>query len=291
MHFRSICLSGGGVAGIAHVGVLQKLHDDHLAAGIDTIVGSSAGAIVGALYAIGMKPRSILDALVAVDRSKIFRFENIDSFLVDYGLDDGKYFMAHIADLYMAEQVDPRITFVEVFRRFKKRLIITGTNTSQHRPEYFSVDATPNMRVLDAVRISMSIPLLFTAVRRENGLFVDGGIRDNYPIEHCLKDFTTRNPLSRTLFTVIGCSLDSLPPKTTPDLESFIFNVFASTVKRSLDEDHTINVYLTDLSSVDFDADAAQLTDAFDKGYEATTLYLASLRKKARTLISRRQSV
>lgn len=279
------------MTGVAHAGVLQKLHDDQLASSIDTIVGSSAGAIVGALYAVGIQPRSILDALLAVDRSKIFRFENIDSFLIDYGLDDGKYFMAHLADLYLRERVDPRITFADVYQAYKKRLIITGTNTSAHRPEYFSMDTTPAMRVLDAVRISMSIPLLFTAVRRDNGLFVDGGIRDNYPIEHCLKDFTTRNPLSQTLFTVVGCSLDSLPPKTTPDLESFIFNVFASTIKRSVDEDHTINVYLTNLSSVDFDADVKQLVDAFDKGYEATRVYLSSLRKKARTLITRRRSI
>ncbi len=238
-----------------------------------------------------MSPRGILDALLAVDRSKIFRFENIESFLIDYGLDDGRYFMAHLADLYLKNEVDPRITFSKVFKRFKKRIIITGTNTSAHAPEYFSVDTSPDMRVLDAVRISMSIPLLFTAVRRQNGLFVDGGIRDNYPIDYCLQDFIKRNPLVPSMFGVVGCALDSLPPKTTPDLESFIFNVFASTVKRTRNENHTINVYLDNLSSVDFDADIVQLQDAFDKGYEAATQYLASLRKKARLHITRRRSV
>lgn len=278
------------MTGVAHVGVLQKLHDEQLAGSINTIIGSSAGAIVGALYAIGMEPTTIFDAFLKVDRSRIFRFDNIDSFLTDFGLDDGEFFMAHLADLYLAQGVDPRVTFQEVQRQFKKRLIVTGTNTSAHRPEYFSVETTPTMRVLDAVRISMSIPLLFTAVRRHNGLFVDGGIRDNYPIDYCLLDFTARYPLAPTLFGVLGCSLDSMLPKTTPDLESFIFNIFASTVKRSSDEDHTVSVFLDSLSSVDFDATETQLRDAFDNGYQATATHLKSLQKKVSQLIVRRRS-
>ncbi len=291
MHFRSICLSGGGVTGVAHVGMLQKLHDEQIDAGIDTIVGTSAGAIVGTLYAIGMPPLTIFQALLKMDKSSVFRFENIESFLTSFGLDDGKYFMAHMADLFLSIGVDPRITFTQVLKRFKKRIIVTGTNTSSHKPEYFCADTAPDMRVLDAVRISMSIPLLFTAVPRPDGLYVDGAVLDNYPINYCLQDFTTRNPLAPSVFGVIGCALDSLPPKTTPDLESFIFNVFASSVKHSHDDTHTVNVFLNKLSSVDFDADSTQLSEAYQSGYQATSVYLGTLRKKARLHISRRRSI
>lgn len=279
------------MTGIAHVGVLQRLQDENMVNAIETIVGSSAGAVVGALYAVGMTPRSMYDAFFKLDRSKIFRFDNIESFLSEFGLDDGTYFMAHMADLFLSVNVDPRITFGELFQHHRKRLVITGTNTSAHKPEYFSTVNCPEMRVLDAVRISMSIPLLFTVVRRHDGLFVDGAIHDNYPINYCLADFSKRYPLLETLFHVIGCSLASLPPKTTPDLESFIFNVFASTMKKSHFDSHTITVDLENLSSVDFDADASQLKEAYDEGYAAAQRHIVSLRKNARKLITRRRSI
>ena len=59
-----------------------------------------------------------------------------------------------------------------------------GTNLSTGYGEVFSVEHTPNMRILDAVRVSMSIPLFFSAVRAASGdVYVDGGLMNNYPVK------------------------------------------------------------------------------------------------------------
>ena len=52
-----VVLSGGGASGVAHVGVLKALEDNHIP--IDFIVGTSAGALVGAMYASGYSPQEI----------------------------------------------------------------------------------------------------------------------------------------------------------------------------------------------------------------------------------------
>lgn len=291
MHFRSVCLSGGGVTGVVHVGMLQRLEDENLLGGLDTIVATSAGAIVSILYAIGMSPTDIFNALATLDWSKALRFTGLDTFLTEMGLDDGAYFMAHMIDVLMARGVDPRVTFANFFKTYKKRLIITGTNTSAHEPVYFSPESTPDMRVLDAVRISMGIPFLFTAVRKGDDVYVDGGVSDNYPIQYCLQDFSHRFPLFPSVLGVIGSFVDSLPPRKTLDIKAHIFNVFASSIKKGKETDHTVAVYLTNLSSVDFDASPKLLKDAYEQGYNATGKHLDSLRAKACLHIKRRRSV
>ena len=60
---------------------------------------------------------------------------------------------------------------------------MVGANLSTGFSEIFSHEHTPDMPVAMAIRISMSIPLFFTAIRQRNQIYVDGGIFDNYPIK------------------------------------------------------------------------------------------------------------
>ncbi|KAJ3170014.1 hypothetical protein HDU87_000480 [Geranomyces variabilis] len=212
----------------------EKLHDEHMNTALETIVGSSAGAIVGALYAVGLSPKTILNALLSLDRGKVFRFDNADSFLEDFGLDDGKYFMAHMADIYLRNNTDPRITFRDVYKRYKKRLIVTGTNTSAHKPEYFSMDTAPDMRVLDAVRISMSIPLLFTAVRMDDSIMPN---TYNQPVSIAI-------PIGSTSVTSLAVGNNTVSPAFSvagSGIVSSIVNSASATTQTSLTIGNTIN--------------------------------------------------
>jgi len=75
-------------------------------------------------------------------------------------------------------------TFNDLSNRNFRDLFLVGTNLSTQFAEVFSIEHTPRMRVVDAVRISMSIPLFFAAVRNvREDVYVDGGVFDNYPIK------------------------------------------------------------------------------------------------------------
>ena len=312
MHFRSICLSGGGITGIAHVGLMKRLADSGLLAEIDTVVGTSAGAVVGVLFAIGMTPSEMYDALVRLDRGRVFQFVDVykfilergvnegklidriadifDTFFTDFGLDDGTYFMAHLADMFLERGMDPRATFRDLYATTKKRLILTGTNVSTQRPEYFSLETSPDMRVLDAVRISMGMPFLLTSIWLNENCYVDGSFSEDYPIQHCLQDFTKRHPFSPTLFGVIGSCLNSNLSTSILDIRTFINNLLTASIKKNHSDDHTVHVTVN-LASVEFNATTEKLRRAFDDGYDACSSYLSSLNQRGKRLINRRRSI
>ena len=77
------------------------------------------------------------------------------------------------------------LTFEELFKLTKKNLLIIGTNYTTQTEEVFSYDTTPNMSILIALRISISVPILFTPVLYNTYYYVDGCLVNNFPIDHC----------------------------------------------------------------------------------------------------------
>ena len=177
-----LVLSGGGLKGITQLGCLEALKQQGHLKYIDTIAGTSAGAIVATLYIAGYQPTELYDFLVKFDISKMTYAKTVNM-LEKYGLDDGKRCMIILERLIKAKKFDADITFREFYKRTKIKLIITGTCLNEKKAHYFSVDTQPDMSVLIAVRISVSIPIIFAPYKFENNLFVDGGCIDNYPIQ------------------------------------------------------------------------------------------------------------
>lgn len=66
-----------------------------------------------------------------------------------------------------------------------KELFVVGTNLSLQMPVIYSAETTPDFPIWEAVRISMSIPLFFAAMKPDQGkqIFVDGGVTWNYPLD------------------------------------------------------------------------------------------------------------
>lgn len=81
------------------------------------------------------------------------------------------------------KNIKKNITFKELFEQTQSKLIITGTCINDVTIKYFSVDTFPNMPILKAIRISISIPFIFRPYLFEGKLWVDGGCIDNFPID------------------------------------------------------------------------------------------------------------
>ena len=94
--------------------------------------------------------------------------------------------------------IDPvKLTFKEFFEITGVDLVLTGTNVTRRYPQYFSVSHTPDFPVIEAVQISMNVPLLFKPIWVDyyvekgneakriayNGFWVDGGMLNNYPFQ------------------------------------------------------------------------------------------------------------
>jgi NTE family protein len=178
---KKLVLSGGGLKGIALIGAIKALKDLGCLNIIDTIVGSSVGALIGILLTVGYSPEDLYDFMMAFNIGVLgnFNFNN----LTHFGLDDGNKVTITIKTLLKSKGFDDNITFIELYEKTKIKYIITATCVNTKNIIYYSYETYPQMNVITAVRMSISIPLYFTPVLYEGKLFIDGGCIDNYPIQ------------------------------------------------------------------------------------------------------------
>jgi NTE family protein len=174
-----LVLSGGGVRGITHLGVLQALTE----AGVkfDKISGTSAGSIAGAFYAQGIEPYEILQIFLKTRFYKLLR----PAFTID-----GLLSMYHARSLFL------KYLPHDSFSGLKIPLIVTATNFSEGKLVYFSSGP-----LIQAVMASSSIPGFFKPVIIDRKMYIDGGVLNNFPVEPLLEDCDF----------IIGSSCNHLP--------------------------------------------------------------------------------
>jgi predicted acylesterase/phospholipase RssA len=187
-----ICFSGGGIQGFSFIGVLKKLIECNKL-NLDKInmyVGASIGSMLCFFFILEFSIKELEDFIINFNFSKLDSEINCINFLEKFGINDGeKIKLLFIKCLELKLNVKD-ITFIELFNKTKKKLLIVGTNLSKGVEELFSVDTTPNMSVITAIRISSSVPIIFTPITYNNSLYVDGALVNNFPINYCPKDKT-----------------------------------------------------------------------------------------------------
>ncbi len=200
-NISNLVLEGAGVRGIAYVGALKYLEEKNANKDLEKVGGTSAGAIMALAISLGYNSREIEDL---VYNMKVQKFNDGKFFFIggiarlnrNYGWYRGKRFSKWLEELIEAKTGNPDITFAELHAKGFKDLYVTGTSLNNQRLIVFSRMSYPGMKVRDAVRISMSIPLYFEALiidsaghvvsRRDarpyHDIVVDGGFTGNFPI-------------------------------------------------------------------------------------------------------------
>jgi len=159
-----IALSGGGVKGFAHLGVLKALEEKGIEA--DVLAGVSAGAIVGSFIAAGKKPSEVMKL---INESDFFDFAKLS--LPNRGiftLDN------------MTENLKKSLG-IKSFEELKIPFYVGAANIERARMEYF--DKGDLIKIIQA---SASIPVLFSPVEINGELYVDGGLFENLPVNPLL---------------------------------------------------------------------------------------------------------
>lgn len=155
-----IALSGGGVKGFAHLGVLKALEEKGIEP--DLIAGISAGAIIGSFIAAGKKAAEVMDL---INESDFFDFAKVT--IPDRGiftLDN------------MTENLENSLG-VKSFEELKIPFYVGAANIYKARMEYFSEGD-----LIKIIQASSSIPVLFSPVEINGELYVDGGLFENLPV-------------------------------------------------------------------------------------------------------------
>ena len=186
---RRIALSGGGMMGIAHVGVLEVLQQRGLLKYVNEYLGTSAGALISFCITIGYTISELRSLCSVLDftQTQNLDIDNILKFPDALGLDDGKNVERFLGVLIRAKGFKETITFEEFYKKKPSapNLRVFATNMDTLSLEEFSIK-TPRVPLCFAIRASMTIPFLFTPIRNpESGnLIVDGGLISNFPFHH-----------------------------------------------------------------------------------------------------------
>lgn len=168
MEYLVLGPAGMGIFTLA--GSLAKHEND--IKNIKEISGSSAGAILGVALALDISLNDILDRLLALDFANLTKFR-IKDFINTFGFIDIKPIREALVNAY---QCDP------TFSELKKKMYISSYCLNRARTEYFSVDTHPDMKVVDAVCMSMAIPFVISSVKHDGMIYMDGGTKECFPI-------------------------------------------------------------------------------------------------------------
>lgn len=198
---RNLAFEGAGIRGIAYAGVIEVLEKNDKLQHVQKVGGTSAGALTALMVSLGYTSTEIGDIISSTQ----FRKFNDGRFMFIggvarmnsvYGWYRGDSFTKWTEKIIEEKTANPEITFEELSSQGFKDLYITATSLNQQKLIVFSKEDYPQMKVKDAVRISVSIPLYFKAVfidsqgavyKKPNGgqnldVVVDGGILGNFPI-------------------------------------------------------------------------------------------------------------
>lgn len=187
--YENLCLEGGGIKVIAFCGALKVLREKGVLENIKRYIGSSGGAIVAAALACGYSVDELKEDMLGDDfgilRDDSWGFiRDLYRIIRKFGFYKGDAFIEWFGNKLKAKTGNADITFKEIYEKYGKTLVVTGSCINKRETHYYHHESNPNMPVRLAVRISISIPFFMQAVRWGGDILVDGGVFNNYPITY-----------------------------------------------------------------------------------------------------------
>lgn len=195
-----VSLAGGGIRGIAHVGVLKALEENNIK--VEAIAGTSAGSIIATLYAMGYSPYYIYLLFKRYARDIInIRSKPIINGITNF-IRNNKIGIAGLSDGNEFEKMYDELARKKGFRLIgdiKMPLLVSAVDIGEAK-EYIFTNCASRKNIKDnyiteigigkAVRASSSFPAIFCPCEYKNHIFMDGGVLDNVPTEELKKVYT-----------------------------------------------------------------------------------------------------
>jgi NTE family protein len=296
-----LVLSGGGAKGISHIGIIKALEENGIP--IDYIAGTSMGAIVGGMYAMGYSP----DEMIQIIKSKDFKRWTTGEVESNY-----KYYYRN---------ADPKPSFVDIpfninaIDSISLRSAVLPTNlVSPRQMNYAFLPLTAQANAVaggdfdklfvpfrcvasdiynketvvfrygvlgDAIRASMTYPFMFKPIVIDNRLLFDGGIFNNFPVDVMRKDF---NP-----DFMIGSVVANNPRK--PDQRDIIMQIENMIMTRTdykipKKDGITLKIEAANIRLFDF----TKVDELVQMGYDSTIKHIDEIKVRVNRTVSAQET-
>jgi NTE family protein len=182
--YKCVLMNGCGVSGAAHLGFLWSIINKNKIDGLTHMSGTSIASIIGFLYCLGIPVREIAREYENKNLLEMLVFKEYVS-----GLADSEVIVADVVDIAEKYQVGAsQMTFKTLKAHSGITLVVNATRvdvtSNKLYPTHFSVDTMPDMLVLEAIRLSINIPILFNMQSYAGEYYFDGLISCDLPIQY-----------------------------------------------------------------------------------------------------------
>lgn len=181
---QNLILSGGGINGLIHLGVLKLLDEYNLIDNIINYYGSSIGALIAFHLALGYNYNDIMYLFLKIESGKLID-ENVFTFFTEYGLCNLSKIKTYLENIVEIKFNKKSISFLELYNLNKKTIHITSVNINLNQEQIFNYINTPDVNIVDAVVASSSIPIAFTPKKINENYYIDSFYINNYPLNLC----------------------------------------------------------------------------------------------------------
>lgn len=290
-----LVLSGGGAKGMTHIGIIRALEENNIP--IDYIAGTSMGAIIGSLYAMGYSPDDMEELLRSPDFKRWYSGEVESRYEyyfkqnrptpefanIRFAFGDSIRVKPQIIPTNLVNPIQMNLVFVELYAQ--ATAACRGNFNNLFVPFRCVASDVYNKRPLimrdgdvgDAVRASMSFPFVFKPIEIDSVLAYDGGIYNNFPTDVMMDDFHPD--------IIIGSVVAANPGKPQEgNLMSQLENMIMQKTDYSIPD--SLGIVMTfkynDVNLLDFD----RLKELHDIGYNRTMSLMDSIKGR----IQRRES-
>ena len=222
-------------------------------ADVREISGSSAGAILALFLALGMSVDEILDLSLSLNIPSFVKIR-LGSFFNKFGFVDMGPIRKKLVDICGS---DPTFSDLDM------KIYVSAFCLNTSETVYFSKDSHPDMKVIDAVCMSMAVPFIFACGSYQNRTYVDGGVKEEFP----LTPFLDKKPYEITCMKI---KMDRIYQDTIDTPKQFVDTIIRSALSNRVVCDMPIEIIETnveDINVFDFSMDYEQKVKLYTIGY------------------------
>ena len=254
---RCLAIGPGAMGFFLYLGILSKLKQTGKLDDLEEISGASAGGLLAFLFLATKGDLSkVLDYALTVPVKQIMK-PNLKNFMKSYGLVPPTKIRKVLSEACIKFIGRPDVTFEELYAWYPIKFHVSAYCVDLMKTDYFSVDSTPKLSVLDAVSATIAIPFLFSTVKIGDWTYIDGGAAETTP----------SGPFLGRGGEVLAMKIAIGRPVPVVDLKSYALGILNSTIKlRAVYEVPTLDLDVSDSDVFDFGASNDGKLRMFMKG-------------------------
>ena len=294
MTIKHLVISGGGPIMVLVLGAIQHLEQNNFVdmKNIESIYGTSAGAIVGVLICLKYDWETINDYIIKRPWQDVFpiKVQNIFDAYTKKGIFDIKTIEKCFKPLLDAKDIPMDINLENFYNLTKIELHLFSFEINEYKVHDISYLTHPNLSLMIAIQMTCALPVLVTPVCIDDKCYIDGGMSCNYPLNFCITS-------GKIPDEILGFKNKYSDKKDSINLESTLLDFLLSFLFKavlSVNTDHSQpqikNEVICDVQYLTFDvlrnalSDIETRRDLFKNGTETAEIFFSSLKDSVQEL-------